>query len=248
MKTALEDDIQWTQTYLSKILPQGKDLIIKDPLQTDECRWFRAAIVNNIIDVRRCGPGCSIWKARQGRVTHEDMIPHDEFIVSKGIKRKARHLFEVTRDPNNRITFAREYLPHIAAYARLILALGYDQASSSFSLYRTFSRDLNFKKNGGSYETDAEFYDRGGGLYLHVEVKKDSKETEAVVNGLNSTGSLDGLNSTQLKELEYVLDLKPRYLWIVGPGSADPEKYVYSVKVEGLEAKFERMGRLPLAP
>jgi hypothetical protein len=48
-----------------------------------------------------------------------------------------------------------------------------------------------------------------------------------------------------LKELEYVLDLAPRYLWIVGPGSVDPPTHVFHVTVDGQNARFERVGALP---
>jgi hypothetical protein len=241
------NNIDWVFDYLSNILPEGINFDIRDPFLEDECRWFRAAIKYKIIEVMGCESGCSILKKRKRRVSH-NLLPKDQFIVTKGIKRRPRHLFEVSSDPRNPISFGREYLPHIAAYARLIVELGYDQNLSSFSLYQTFSKNLLTKKKGSWYETDAEFYDRDGGLYLHLEVKRNSTKTEDLVNGLNMKGSLDNLVNKHKKELEYVLDLKPKYLWIVGPGSIEPNKYVYKVEVDGLEANFSRMETLPLAP
>jgi hypothetical protein len=237
----MESDIDWVQNYLSQIMPRGKELVIRDPLEEDECRWFRAAVENRIIEVRQCVLECSIRKKR-------GQPAGDEFVVTKGRMRKPRHLFELSKDPEKPANFAREYLPHIGAYARLILEFGYNQALSSFSLYRQFSRDLIFKKAGAWYETDAEFYDSESGLYLHIEVKKSPKETKAVTQSLNLDGSLSGLSKSHAKELEYVLDLKPGYLWIVGPGTVEPGKHVYSVNVYGLNAEFTPLQQLPNPP
>ena len=51
-------DIQWVHNYLSQIIPRGQELVFIDPLRDDECRWFRAAIENEIIEVRKCIPEC----------------------------------------------------------------------------------------------------------------------------------------------------------------------------------------------
>ena len=125
---------------------------------------------------------------------------------------------------------------------------GYNQARSSFSLYRQFTRDLVHKTKGGSYETDAEFYDESGRIWLHVEVKKSAKEINAVAASIEACGSLQDLPAKVAKELEYVLDLSPRYLWLVGPGSIDPAYYVYEVKVSLPPASLYRMTRLPGPP
>jgi len=239
MDNKSENSIQYTKDYLSKIVPRNEKLVIRDHFYEDECQWFNAAVVNKIIDVRKCIPECS--RRRRWKESGED-----EFMVAKG-KSGVRHLFSLSTPPNP-ITFNREYLPHIAAYARLILELGYNQDFSSFSLYRKFSKNLLFKKKGGWYETDAEFYDGEGNLYLHVEAKKTIDETEKLVKGLERNSKLTDLSKKHAKELEYVLDLKPKYLWIVGPNSVDPEKYVYSVSIFGLDARFESITNLPEPP
>jgi hypothetical protein len=128
------------------------------------------------------------------------------------------------------------------------LGEGYNQACSSFSLYRQFMRDLIHKKKGDSYETDAEFYDGNGGIWLHVEVKKSEEGISAVATSIEACGSLQDLPDKFAKELEYVLDVSPRYLWLVGPGSIDPPAYVYQVKVSGLSASLRKMDRLPSPP
>lgn len=50
-----------------------------------------------------------------------------------------------------------------------------------------------------------------------------------------------------VNEIEYVLDLSPRYLWVVGPGSVDPARFVFAVEVDGLNARFHPVGALPPA-
>jgi hypothetical protein len=238
-QTEMKSDIEWTLQYLSKICPRSEKLVIKDDFLEDESHWFRAAIENHVVTVRNCVPTCPRLKKRM------ESGP-DEFVANNG-NGSIRHLFSLTTPPNP-TSFNREYLPHIAAYARLILGFGYDIHKSSFSFYRSFTKDLLYKKKGGSYETDAEFYDSNGKLYLHVEVKSTPSETEKLVEGLNRTGSLSGIGAQHAKELEYVLDLRPTYLWVVGPGSVEPEKYVYKVSVDGLNANFELTEGLPEAP
>jgi hypothetical protein len=46
------------------------------------------------------------------------------------------------------------------------------------------------------------------------------------------------------KELEYVLDVAPKYLWLVSPGCVDPEQYVYAVRVQGKQAEFSPIANL----
>jgi hypothetical protein len=142
----------------------------------------------------------------------------------------------------------REYVPHIAAYGYAILHAGYRRERSAFSQYRSFSRDLISKRAGQRYETDAEFCDVDGGLYLHVEVKTWSEQVEHIVAQLDTAAELRALPRSTVKELEYVLDLAPSYLWIVGPGAVDPPAHVFRMTVAGMNASFERREGLPPAP
>jgi hypothetical protein len=48
------NDIPWVQDYLSSIVPRSEKPIIKDPFHEDKCRWFKSAIENKIIEVRKC--------------------------------------------------------------------------------------------------------------------------------------------------------------------------------------------------
>jgi hypothetical protein len=135
----------------------------------------------------------------------------------------------------------REYLPHIAAYTRAIHDFGYDRTRGRFSHYRHYTRDLLTKRAGGSYETDGEFDDSHGALHLQIEAKTEPRAVTRLATELDRAGSLAELPPGTVKEIEYVLDLAPRFFWLVGPGTVDPCPYLYRVRSEGLNAAFERV-------
>ncbi|MGH8923842.1 MAG: hypothetical protein ACRDWA_04240 [Acidimicrobiia bacterium] len=62
---------------------------------------------------------------------------------------------------------------------------------------------------------------------------------------LDQIAELRRLPQPAVKEVEYVLDLAPRYLWLVGPGTVDPPVQVFRVEVDDMNAHFERLERLP---
>ncbi|MDQ4131471.1 MAG: hypothetical protein M3133_10885, partial [Actinomycetota bacterium] len=157
-----------------------------------------------------------------------------------------RHLF--SRPDLPEASLNREYVPHIAAYAFAVLAAGYEPERSGFSVYRKFERDLLEKRAGQSYETDVEFYDAEGDVFLQIEAKASARQTEALAADILSGNDLGSLRADRAKELEYVLDLTPRYLWIVGPGSVDPPRHVFEVHIAGLEAQLLPIGGLPPPP
>lgn len=154
-----------------------------------------------------------------------------------------RHLFSAPMSPGQRLN--REYIPHIAAYARAILELGYDRNRAAFSRYRSFERDQISKRAGTGYETDAEFYDSTGRIHLHLEVKTKPGEVEAIARQLDEAGSLAKLPAQTRKEIEYVLELTPRYFWLVGPGTVDPAPHVFAVTTRGRTAQFKRLVHVP---
>ncbi|MBI4575226.1 MAG: hypothetical protein HY722_03075 [Planctomycetes bacterium] len=215
------------------MVPRGDPLSFRDAPHPDECQWFRAAVENGIIQIRQCASHC-----RQNREPSQPR--RDEFLVPHQPMNR-RHLFSLYQPAS----FNREYLPHIAAYARAILDFGYDVERSSFSRYRSFSKNLLHKRAGQGYETDAEFYDDTGHIHLHLEAKKSPRDTDAVVASVRSCSSLDRMPLGVVKEIEYVLDLAPKYLWIVGPGSVDPATHVFRVDVEGLNARFTPVDDVP---
>src|SRR5438270_12819391 len=123
--------------------PGGRAVPVREPVLEDECRWFLAAVEAKLVRFRTCPADC--FRFRKWGVPGDD-----HFDTPAG---KPRHLFSSPLgDP---AWLNREYVPHIAAYGRAVLDMGYPAASSSFSLYRTFTRDLITKRAGGGYETDA---------------------------------------------------------------------------------------------
>ena len=228
--------IDQATTLLADLAPGGAEVPIREPLQTDESRWFLRAVADGVVEFHDCPDDCFRFKKWAARGP-------DHFDTPDG---KPRHLFsKPTSDP---AWLNREYVSHIAAYARAILDFGYDQSRSSFSLYRSFSRDVIVKKEGQNYETDAEFYDADDRIYLHVEAKAEPRQIDKIVAQLDAGTPLSELPRAAVKEIEYVLDLEPRYLWVVGPGSVDPAPFVYEVTVDGNDAHFDRLAELPAPP
>jgi hypothetical protein len=220
-------------SLLELLAPGHRTVVIREPLVEDESRWFLEAVKSGLVRFRACDAAC--FRFRKWGVPGDD-----HFDTPSG---KPRHLFSSPlADP---AWLNREYVPHIAAYARAILDAGYPAGASSFSLYRTFGRDLVTKRAGGGYETDAEFYDSDGSILLQIEAKARPNQVASLVRQLDAAQTLAALPPGSLKELEYVLDLAPRFLWVVGPGSVDPAPYVYAVEVHGLDARFRRVGSVP---
>lgn len=231
------DPTEEATALIEHLAPGGHPVPIRTPLVEDECVWFQRAVTEGLVRFTTCPEDCFRFK-KWG------VAGPDHFTTPHG---KPRHLFSKPIGPEAWLN--REYVPHIAAYAYAVLAGRYDPARSSFSLYRTFTRDLIVKRAGGSYETDAEFYDDGGDVYLQVEAKASAKQTEALARAIEVHGALTELPDSAAKEIEYVLDLAPKYLWVVGPGSVEPAEHVYEVEMAGpTNAAFTPRTGLPPAP
>src|SRR5205807_9035236 len=105
------------------------------------------------------------------------------------------------------------------AFAAAILDHGYDPDRASFSRYRTFTIDLVVKRKGQTYETDVEFCGPGGkGIDLQIEAKATPRATTALAAAIECHRELRDLPARIAEEIEYVLDLTPLHLWVVGPG------------------------------
>ena len=228
-------DCERTLEVLRRLAPGGRYRPIRPPLEEDECHWFNRAVEDGVVLFGDCRAGCS-------RLARRRISGPDEFTTPAD---KLRHLFSLSGD--GEVWLNREYVPHIAAYSRAILDYGYDRARSSFSLYRTYRRDLVVKKAGGWYETDAEFYDEDG-IHLHIEAKARREQVARIVRAIERVSELRALPPAVVKEIEYVLDLGPRYLWVVGPGSIEPAAYVYRVDVENQNAYFTPVDDVPAPP
>lgn len=233
----MSDQIAQATAIIESLAPCGAPTPIRTPLSEDECQWFLRAIEARTVTFTDCPPDCFRLK-KWGR------SGPDHFETPAG---KPRHLFSKP-DPAE-AWLNREYVPHIGAYALAVIQEGYDPAASSFSLYRKFSRDLVTKRAGGGFETDAEFYDDLGAIHLQIEAKASQKQTAALAKAIETYATLDDLPTKAAKEIEYVLDLSPRYLWVVGPGSLDPASYLFKVELTGpTNASFTRIDQFPAPP
>jgi hypothetical protein len=218
---------------IEALAPGGHPVPIRVPLVEDESQWFIRAVDDGVVSFRECDPTCF-------RLKKWGASGPDHFATPTG---KPRHLFSKPIGPEAWLN--REYVPHIAAYAKAILDHGYPKERSSFSLYRKFGRDLVAKRRGQGYETDAEFYDPDGRIRLQIEAKASRQQTEKLASKMARAGSLAALPIGTVKEIEYVLDLAPRFLWVVGPGSVDPASHVFAVEVNSTNARFTAIETVP---
>lgn len=232
----VSEQVRLAEDLLRAIVPGSRPLLVRDRLLDDECAWWLRAVHEGLVTFRECPEDC--FRYRKWSVPGPDHFdtPHGA----------PRHMFS---SPGADVpALNREYVPHIAAWARAVFDFGFDVSHSRFSFYRRYTRDLISKKQGGSYETDVEIYDSAGALHLQIEAKKDAPQVARICRQLDAAGSLAELPPGSAKELEYVMDLAPRFLWIVGPGTVDPAPHIYSVVVSGLDAQFRKVSTIPPAP
>jgi hypothetical protein len=232
----MAESITEATRLVESLAPGGYPFRIRVPLVEDECRWFLRAVDDEVIRFRECDPAC--FRFRKWHTPGPD-----HFDTPSG---KPRHLFSKPIGPQAWLN--REYVPHIAAYARAVVGLGYAVEHSSFSFYRKFTRDLISKRAGQGYETDAEFYDAHARIHLQIEAKASTQQTKKLAGEMAHAASLAELPAGTVKEIEYVLDLAPRFLWVVGPGSVDPAVHMFAVTVDGLNARFDPVDYFPEPP
>jgi hypothetical protein len=218
---------------LRSLSPGGKPFDVREPLVEDESMWFKRGIENGLVKFETCPEGCFRF------VKWHEQGP-DHFRTPVGAP---RHMFSSPHA--ERPALNREYVPHIAAYARAVIEWGYDPARAAFSLYRKFSTDGLTRRAGTTYETDVEFYDASGRVHLLVEVKAGGRLVEQIVRHLDGATPLGRLPGRTAKELEYVMDVRPRYLWVTGPGTVDPARHVFAVAGVGADIVLARLDDLP---
>jgi hypothetical protein len=231
----MNDAVSWTADFLAARTVGPEPITRISALLPDESRWFRKAIETRLFKVAECRADCP--RLRRWKKT---MV--DEFITPSN---PHRHLFSFSKSGGMRLN--REYIPHIAAVARAVIDFGLPADKFSFSRYRTFQQDCITKRQGQSYETDAEFYAADGSIELQIEAKKDVGEIETIAQAIDATGTFMDLPAGCKKELEYILDTKPKYLWLVAPGCIDPEQYLYGLRVDKSQVEFRRMTRFKSA-
>ena len=228
----------WIETFLASVAPESRQFKLLMPFEADESRWYQLGVENEVFRFGQCVNEC-------GRLRKWKRTGGDEFITPDG---QSRHMFGFSKDDDKTCFLGREHVPHIAAVSRLIVEKGYDPKRYSFSRYRFYSRDLVSKKKGGRFETDAEFFGPGEAIFLQVEAKKTRSDVERMAAQIGTRKEFGALPENCKKELEYVLDLRPRYLWLVAPGLIEPEQFVYEVDIDDNNARFRRVESLPEAP
>ena len=232
----VDDQRSELRELLEGLTPAGAPMRMTTPFAVDEAAWFVRAVDAEIVRFRDCPPDCF-------RFRKYGILGPDHFETPAG---NPRHLFSKPGDVEAWLN--REYVPHVGAFGFAILTGGFDLARCSFSLYRKFARDLITKRAGQSYETDAEFYGSDGAIRLQIEAKASPLQTEGLAAAIRQHCELQGLPGNVVKEIEYVLDLKPEFLWVVGPDALDPARHVYAVEVSGKNAKFTPVPGLPTPP
>src|SRR6266498_3258817 len=116
--TSPPDDRERTGRILAGLSPGGRPFTLRIPLAKDECHWFNVAFDEGLFVFGGCPPGC--FRLRKWKASGPD-----HFVTRAGAP---RHMFS---EPHAQTpTLNREYLPHVAAYARAIYELGYDPACS----------------------------------------------------------------------------------------------------------------------
>lgn len=233
----MAEPIAEARSVLEALVPRGCPFSAGSiPLSADECEWFLAGLKAGLLRFQTCIETCprrARWK----------VSGPDEFLNPRG---EPRHLFSAPHAPQP--TFNREYLPHLAAHMRAILQFGYRGDRAALSEYRKFGRDLRAKLAGGSFEVDSLFYSASGHPILHIEAKSEPRQIARMARAIDGFRRLADLPGKVAKEVEYVLDLAPAYLWLVGPGTVDPEAHVWRVEVLDKRAWFERVPGIPSAP
>src|SRR5262245_38492686 len=170
----------------------------KLPFVADESRWFLAGIEQVLFAFQDCPTSCP-------RRRRHKVAGRDEFLNPCG---QARHMYSDPYKPTLRLN--REYIPHIAAHSRAVLALGYPRNRATFSEYRTFQHDTPAKPCGTSYELDSLFHVGDGPPLLHLEVKAWPRQVDRIATEIDKYQALEALPLDIAKEVAYVLDVRPR--------------------------------------
>lgn len=206
---------------------------LKVALCDDESRWFVLGWEAGLYPVGSCPLVGLAGVCLPGR--------RDHFSTTAG---KHRHL--LTRWSEGGWGASREYVTHLGAFARAVLHYGYPQAGSQLSHYGHYRRDLIERHRGGSYEIDAAFPGADGQPSVLIEAKAEPRAVARWASAIDAGATTSDLVGLGFKEVEYVLELEPGYLWLVGPGTVDPARHVWAVAVDGVNAEFQAVDDLPV--
>lgn len=131
--------------------------------------------------------------------------------------------------------------------AARVLDFGYRAEDSMPSHYGRYRRDLVTRRAGGSYEIDVCFPSAGDEQpLLLVEAKAEPRDIARWALAIDAGATATELIAVGFKEVEYVLELAPRHVWLVGPGTVDPARHVWAVMVDRLDVHFTRVSDVPV--
>lgn len=205
---------------------------LKVALCADEAEWFVRGWEAGIYPVTECPERGLVGVCLPGR--------RDHFHTTAG---KHRHL--LTRWSEGGWGLSREYVTHLGAFARASLHYGYPLAGTLLSHYGRYHRDLIERRRGASYEIDAAFSGPDRRLALLIEAKSDPRAVARWAAAIDDGATPAQLVGIGFKEVEYILELEPAHLWLVGPGTVEPAAHVWAVAVDGLDADFRRVPDVP---
>lgn len=222
------------RSLLEALVPDATSLrALKVALFDDEAEWFVRGWEANLYPVGDCpSPGLqNVCKPNR----------RDHFHTTAG-----RHRHLLTRwTHQGGWGLSREYVTHLGAFARAVLDYGYAQPGSLLSHYGRYQRDLITRRVGASYEIDAAFPGPDGPPWLLIEAKAEPRAVARWAAAIDRGATPTELVAFGFKEIEYVLELRPSHLWLVGPGTVDPAAHVWAVTVDDLDASFTRLADLP---
>lgn len=89
---------------------------------------------------------------------------------------------------------------------------------------------------------------RRGRSTFNLKLRDPPRETAKLAAAIAAQQELVELPATVAKEIEYVLDLRPKFFWVVGPGTVDPPAHVFRVTASEHSAHFEPAALLPKPP
>lgn len=222
-------------TIVNELVPDGGPLRpLTVPLEIDECEWFVRGWEADLYPIAGCPKLGVKGTCGPGRLDH--------FLTTAG-----RHRHLLTRWTEGGWGLSREYVTHLAAFSRAVLEFGYLAEGSMLSHYGRYRRDLVTRRAGGSYEIDVCFPSAGDEQpLLLIEAKAEPRDIARWALAIDAGATATELIAVGFKEVEYVLELAPRHVWLVGPGTVDPARHVWAVRVDRLDVRFTRVSDVPV--
>lgn len=209
------------------------DVVLGEPLASDESRWLRRAIDDGLVTLGPCPPTCTTTGPHPRRW-------NDHVTTKSG---GSSHLFRASA--HGRPVLRREVVPALAAYARAVLELGHPADHAV-----VFPAAVGRRRPGRGVRrtlaaTDLLLGRDGGRPRLQVLALDSRQATRRVATALDVHGSRDELPPPLQRELDGTLVDGVDHLWIVGPNSIDPPNHVFRLTRQRRDLRFDRVDAVP---